>query len=246
MAKKTKPAKKAALKKAAVKKSTPKKQVKKTVKKAASKKPAAKKPVKKNLKKAAPKRSSAKKPVKKAVKKAASKKPVSKKPVKKIVKKAVPKRSSAKKPVKKSVKKIAHAKTVQRTIQVIKKTSPKKIIPVNVAAKPVSPAGNKQVAPVQLTIPEFIPVASTLPAIPAVFSPDDVVGKAANIETNRQMMVPGDGLNAAPVAENPVTLFDRNVFNKATAKGDPHSGMQISSVPKGAKKPSAKKPLWRK
>ncbi len=254
MAKKSKPAKKAALKKGAVKKATPKKPLKKTVKKAASKKPAAKrpvkkavkkittkKPVKKTVKKAAPKRSFAKKTVKKAT----SKKPAAKKPVKKIVKKSAPKRYSAKKPVKKSVKKVAPVIAVQRTKRVVKITSPEKNIPVKVAAKPLSAAGNKQAAPVQLTIPELIPVV--LPAIPALISPDDVVGKAANIETNRQqMMVPGDGLNAAPVAENPATVFDRNVFNKATAKGDPHSGMQISSVPKGAKKPSAKKPLWRK
>jgi hypothetical protein len=60
-------------------------------------------------------------------------------------------------------------------------------------------------------------------------------------------MVPGDGLNDAPaITENPATLFDKNVFNKAMAKGDPHSNMQFSSKPKNTIKPSGKKPMWRK
>ena len=46
--------------------------------------------------------------------------------------------------------------------------------------------------------------------------------------------------------EDPIRVFDKNVFNKATAKSDPRHNMPISSKPKRSKMPSSKKPLWRK
>jgi hypothetical protein len=46
--------------------------------------------------------------------------------------------------------------------------------------------------------------------------------------------------------EDPLRVFDKHVFKKATAKGDPRHNMPISSKPKRSKMPSAKKPLWRK
>ncbi len=59
------------------------------------------------------------------------------------------------------------------------------------------------------------------------------------------MIVPGNGLNEAPVTtKDPVKTFDQNVFNQATTKGDPHSNRNLSSKPKNAIKPSGKKPLW--
>ncbi|MFZ1369297.1 MAG: hypothetical protein WAR78_02880 [Ferruginibacter sp.] len=222
MAKKNKPAKKAAPKKVVAKKPA-----KKIVKKAAPKKS-----VKKIVKKAAPKKS-----VKKIVKKAAPKRSV-----KKIVKKAAPKKS-----IKKTINKIAHTALRSAKKQVVKKAVIK-VVPPKAAVKPASPIRRKVTVPVQKTIPTVIPVATPIPTIPVIPSPDDLGGKAANIETDRhQMMVPGDGLDEAPlVTENPSTLFDRNAFNKATAKGDPHSNMQISSARKGSKQHSGKKPLWRK
>ncbi len=190
----------------------------------------------KPAKKAAPKKVAAKKPAKKIVKKAAPKKSV-----KKIVKKAAPK-----KPVKKTIKKIAHSALRSAKKPVVKKAVIKVVPPK--AVKPASPIRRKVTVPVQKTIPTVIPVDTPLPTVPVIPSPDDLVGKAANIESDRhQMMVPGDGLDEAPlVTENPSTLFDRNAFNKATAKGDPHSNMQISSARKGSRQHSGKKPLWRK
>ena len=167
---------------------------------------------------------------------------------KQIVKKAAAKKATPKKVIaKKAIVKKAVAKKASPKKVVAKKKAVIKAVPAKVVVKPASPAPRKETPPVQLTIPAVIPAEIPLPTavLPA---PDDLVGKADNIETDRpQMMVPGDGLDEAPaVTENPSMAFDRNVFNKATAKGDPHSSMQISSVPKGSKKPSGKKPLWRK
>ena len=103
---------------------------------------------------------------------------------------------------------------------------------MKVAVKPALPAVKKVV-----TKKKPAPVASV------ILIPDGLVKDTANI--NKQIMVPGDGLNEAPVTtEDPVKTFDQNVFNKATAKGVLHSNGQFSSKPKNAIKPSGKKPLW--
>jgi hypothetical protein len=93
--------------------------------------------------------------------------------------------------------------------------------------------------PVKKAVVKKIPA----PVPSVILIPDGIVEDTANV--NKQMMVPGDGLNEAPVnTEDPVKTFDKNVFNQATSKGDPHSNRQFSSKPKNAIKPSGKKPLW--
>ena len=69
---------------------------------------------------------------------------------------------------------------------------------------------------------------------------EELVEKAAN--TGKPIMAPGDGLHTAPVTD-PVQAFDKKAFNKATAKGDPHSKLHLSKA-KNTIKPSGKKPLW--
>ena len=208
-------------------------------KKTVSRKPV---PKKKVVKKVAPKKAAAKKKtVKKAVKKVVAKKAAAKKkaPAKRSSpKKAVAKKVSVKKPVaKKAVaKKVVVKKALSKKVAK-KKAAPQKIVPAKVVTK-------KPVAQVKMIFPEVLPVTATTPPVSVL--PDDLVGKAANVETDvTKLMVPGS--NDAPlITEDPVTAFDKNVFNKATAKGDPHSNMQFSSKPKNAVKPSGKKPLWRK
>ncbi len=183
---------------------------------------------------------------KKAVKKAAPKKVVTKKSAaKKTVKKAVPKKAPVKKPaVKKPVaKKIATKKIVTKK-PTVKKASPVKAVAKKKAVIKVVTAKavvTKKPSAVKTTKPTHMPEAASLP--PTTELSEELVEKAAN--TNReQMMVPGDGLNdSPPVTESQVTGFDKNVFNKAMAKGDPHSNMQFSSKPKNAVKSSGKKPL---
>lgn len=170
-------------------------------------------------------------PVKKAVVKKASPKKVVAKPaspkgrkaiVKKVVKKAAPKKVAAKKAV---VKKPLAKKAIA-----IKKLVPVKPAPAKVAVK-------------KAVVKKIVVKKKAAPVVSPILLPDATVENAANINT--QMMVPGDGLNEAPVkTEDPVKIFDKNVFNKATAKGDPHSNMHFSSKPKNAIKPSGKKPLW--
>ena len=196
----------------------------------------------------------------KVVKKVLAKKAA---PKKAIAKKAVAKKAVAKKPVTKKapVKKVAPKKVVAKKPPV-KKAAPKKAAPKKAAVKKVTP---KKIAPPKRVIAKQAPVkAVTKPAQPvvskkAVAKPvakpavvsltpaselsEELVEKAAN--TSKQMMIPGDGLNEAPpVTEDPVQAFDKNTFNKATAKGDPHSKLHLSSKPKNAIKPSGKKPLW--
>ncbi len=204
----------------------------------------------KSAKKATPKKVVAKKvsvkkatPKKSTVKKSAHKKTVTKKPA---IKKAAPKKVAAKKtpakkvaPKKVSPKKPAIKKPPVKKV-VAKKTAAIKVVPAKVVAK-------KKAAPAKINRPTAIREAASLP--PATELSEELIEKAANInETGQpQMMVPGDSFNTTPVkTEDPVTIFDRNVFNKATTKGDPHSNMHLSSVRKGSLKPSGKKPLWRK
>ena len=175
-----------------------------------------------------------------APKKAIAKKAVAKKPV---AKKAVAKKPVAKKaPVKKvAPKKAAPKKAAVKNVTSKKIASPKKIIakqpPVKTVTKPAQPVVSKKAVAKPVAKPAVVSLT------PASELSEELVEKAAN--TSKQMMVPGDGLNEAPtVTEDPVQAFDKNTFNKATAKGDPHSKLHLSSKPKNAIKPSGKKPLW--
>lgn len=217
MAKKSKAAKKNVAKKSTVKKGVTKKSI---------------------VKKATPKKAVAKK---KIVKKAAPKKAVVKKA---IVKKAVPKKVSTKKPaIKKPVAKKAIVKKAASKKPVAKKTAVIKVVPAKAIARPASPAAKKKTTPLKTKKPIEIPDTASLP--PASELSEELVEKAANINGSKPMVVPGGGLNeAAPVTTDPVQAFDKNVFNKATAKGDPHSNLQFSSKPKNSIRPSGKKPLW--
>lgn len=164
---------------------------------------------------------------KKAIKKAAAKKVAAKKaaPKKAIAKKAAPQKSAVKKP---AVKKAVAKKPVA------KKVTPKKVIPAKkTIAKPV--AVKKKVA----AKPKAI-AASSIPAMDELS--EELVEKAANTNSSKPMMAPGNGLDTTP-ATDPVQAFDKNAFNKATAKGDPHSKLHLSKA-KNTIKPSGKKPLW--
>ena len=167
-----------------------------------------------------------KKPAKKA---AAPQKAIKKVAAKKVApKKAAPKKAIAKKaaPKKAVVKKAAVKKAVAKKPVAKKVIAPKKTI-----AKPM-PAKKKVAA-------KSTPV-SAAPAMAQLS--EELVEKAANTSNSKPMIAPADGLNAAPVTD-PVQAFDKNVFNKATAKGDPHSKLHLSKA-KNTIKPSGKKPLW--
>jgi Histone H1-like nucleoprotein HC2 len=220
--------KKRTVKKSVEKKATPKKSlakksaVKKVAKKTAVKKKAPKKAV---AKKAASKKSLVKKSAAKRI--AAVKKPLAKKA---IIKKITPaqKITAAKKP--------AVKKAIVKQMPPLKKATPKVAV-----AEPVHE---------QLTLfTEQLPAAHIdipLPSITAL--PEDLVSKAANIKTTVPVAekTPGQQANAAKATEDPLTAFDKHVFEKATAKGDPQSKLRLSSVNKSSIKPSGKKPLWNK
>ena len=70
---------------------------------------------------------------------------------------------------------------------------------------------------------------------------EELVEKAANTSNSKPMIAPGDGL-PMPTPDL-IQAFDKNSFNKATTKGDPHSKLHLSKS-KGGIKPSGKKPLW--
>ena len=168
--------------------------------------------------------------LKKAIKKVAPKKVA---PKKAAPKKAAPKKAIAKKTVSKKavVKKAAVKKAVAKKPVAKKATAKKVIAPKKAIAKP-TPAKKKVAAK-----------STQVSAAPAMAElSEELVEKAANTSNSKPMIAPGDGLNAAPVTD-PVQAFDKNVFNKATAKGDPHSKLHLSKA-KNTIKPSGKKPLW--
>ncbi len=169
-------------------------------------------------KKVAPKKAAAKKTVSKPVASKSSKGPVKKAaPQKAVLKKDAPKKPIVKKAI-------------------AKKAAPKKVVVVKkVVAKPVIKAAAKKKA---AQTPQPKPGAS-IPVMAAVS--DELVEKAVNSADNKPMMEPeGDLPTPTP---DPIQAFDKNTFNKATTKGDPHSKLHLSKS-KGGIKPSGKKPLW--
>ena len=202
------------------------------------------------------KKKGAKVPVKK--KAAAVKKATPKKAIKKntAVKKVMPKKAAAKKAV---VKKIAIKKSTS------KKAAPKKVAPKKAVAKkavtknitakktvPANPAPVKtfisplRVVPPQTQQADKTPDATSLPQAKELS--EELVEKAAttNVPGPAIEEPSGNGLTVPAKIEDPLTSFDKHVFQKATTKGDPHSKLHLSSVNKSTIRPSGKKPLWRK
>jgi len=184
------------------------------------------------------KKKGAKVPLKKkatVVKKAISKKPAIKKITgKKIaVKKAAPKKAIAKKITSKKavIKKPALKKPIPKKA-VTKKEVPKKTI-IKLPPKkllPVKEEQQKKEVPEVTSLPEGL-----------VEEPNNTITADNAIDEPS-----GSGLQMPVTIEDPVTSFDKHMFEKATAKGDPHSKLHLSSVKKGSVRPAGKKPLWRK
>ncbi len=207
------------------------------------------------------KKKGAKVPVKK--KAAAVKKATPKKAIKKntAVKKVMPKKAAAKKAVvkkiaiKKSTSKKAAPKKVAPKKAVAKKAVAKKAVTKNITAKktaPANPAPVKafisplRVVPPQTQQADKTPDATSLPQAKELS--EELVEKAAttNVPGPAIEEPSGNGLTVPAKIEDPLTSFDKHVYQKATAKGDPHSKLHLSSVNKSTIRPSGKKPLWRK
>ncbi|WP_462252005.1 DUF6496 domain-containing protein [Ferruginibacter sp.] len=196
------------------------------------KKAAPKKVIKKNtaVKKATPKKAVAKKSIAKkiAIKKPATKKVAAKKvaPKKAVAKKAVAKKAIAKKAVTKNItaKKIASANPA----------------PVKTFISPL------RAVPPQTEQADKITDTTSLPQAKELS--EELVEKTANTNIPGPAIEEpsGNGLTVPAKIEDPLTSFDKHVFQKATTKGDPHSKLHLSSVNKSTIRPSGKKPLWRK
>lgn len=183
-------------------------------------------------------------------------KPASPKRKKAAPKKAAPKKAVTKpaspkgrKPIEKKVVKKAAVKKVKKAPVKPVSSKGKKAAPIKVVAKKsitkkiVNKASVKKVAVKKPVAKKVIAKKKTAPVLWPVQLPDATVENAAN--SNQQMLIPDNGLQEAPKkTEDPVKTFDKNVFNKATSKGDPHSNRHFSSKPKNTIKPSGKKPLW--
>ena len=145
-------------------------------------------------------------------------------------KKAVPVKGIAKQV---TGKQIISAKVVAKKNVVKKSKTPKFVAPKPATQKTFT---KKKTAPK----PKIVPSKISLPPVL-----DENVAKAANNQ-RQQMMVKGDGLDAAVKTEDPVRTFDKHMFEKATSKGDPHSKLHLSSAGKNPIRPSVKKTFWRK
>ena len=197
------------------------------------------------------KKKGAKVPVKKkatAVKKATPKKAIKKNTA---VKKPTPKKVAAKKS---TVKKVAIKKAAPKKVAP-KKAVAKKAVTKNITAKktvPANPAPVKtfisplRVVPPQTQQADKTPDATSLPQANELS--EELVEKAAttNVPGPAIEEPSGNGLTVPAKIEDPLTSFDKHVYQKATTKGDPHSKLHLSSVNKSSIRPSGKKPLWRK
>jgi hypothetical protein len=203
-----------------------------------AKKKGAKVPVKKKA--AAVKKATPKKAIKKntAVKKPTSKKVAAKKST---AKKIAVKKSATKKV---AAKKVAPKKAVAKKA-VTKNVTAKKTVPANPAPVKtfISPL---RVVPPQTEQADKTPDATSLPQAKELS--EELVEKTANTNIPGPSIEEpsGNGLTVPAKIEDPLTSFDKHVFQKATTKGDPHSKLHLSSVNKSSIRPSGKKPLWRK
>lgn len=196
-------------------------------------------------------------------KKKGAKVPVNKKatvPKKTIPKKAIKKNKAVKKAVaKKGIPKKAPIKKATIKKVAAKKVAPKKVVAKkavirNITAKKSSrtnPAPVKAFTPLRAVPPQTeqadkIPDTTILPDAKELS--EELVEKTASINMpGPEIEEPsGNGLTVAAKIEDPLTSFDKHVFQKATIKGDPHGKLHLSSVNKSSIRPSGKKPLWRK
>jgi Family of unknown function (DUF6496) len=194
-----------------------------------------------------------------AVKKATPKKAIKKNT---SVKKATPKKAVAKKSTHSALwaaKKIAIKKPATKKVAA-KKVAPKKAVAKkavtkNVTAKKMAPANPAPVktfisplraVPPQTEQADKTPDTTSLPQAKELS--EGLVEKTANTNIPGPSIEEpsGNGLTVPAKIEDPLTSFDKHVYQKATAKGDPHSKLHLSSVNKSTIRPSGKKPLWRK
>ncbi|MBK8608475.1 MAG: hypothetical protein IPL84_00560 [Chitinophagaceae bacterium] len=125
------------------------------------------------------------------------------------------------------------------------KAAIKKAIPKKAATKKplVKKTVSKKPLSKKTTVPKA-PVAGTV----AAGQWDDVLAKTANVTTTNapEVAMPGGEANEPGSVTDPIRAFDKHAAEKAMAKGNPQSGIKLSSTGKGSIKPAGKKPLWRK
>ncbi len=173
----------------------------------------------------------------------------------------MPKKATAKKAVvkkiaiKKSTSKKAAPKKVASKKAVAKKAVAKKAVTKNITAKKIAPAKPAPVktfisplraVPPQTEKADKTPDTTSLPGAKELS--EELVEKVANTNVPGPAIEEpsGNGLTVSAKIEDPLTSFDKHVYQKATTKGDPHSKLHLSSVNKSSIRPSGKKPLWRK
>ena len=88
------------------------------------------------------------------------------------------------------------------------------------------------------------PVAVPKPVLPAL--PAALPAPEQHALLPEPAIIPIEVLIEKVIKEDPLRVFDKHVYQKATAKGDPHKKLYFNNKSKKAKMPSNKKPLWRK
>lgn len=167
-------------------------------------------------------------------------------PNKNVAKKTVSKKTATKKAAAKKagLKKSASKKTIIKKAAV-KKAAPKKALPKKAAANKLTPV-NKKAANKKQAIKKEIKENTNLEAPTELSEELTQQPPEPNQIINPVIEPSGDALKVPVKIEDPLTSFDKHVYQKATIKGDPHSKLHLSSVNKSTIRPSGKKPLWRK
>ncbi len=163
-------------------------------------------------------------------------------------KKSAPKKSASKAASKKAatkrVKKVASKKTTTN------KSAPKKLAPKKTAGKSSKQAGAAKPAAKKRASPKHASAASQQPKdenntttqVNLGAMPDEPVVGSPGMDSDTAPVEEKSPLVVKP--EDPLLVQDKKVMAKAAAKSDPRHHFQVSSVKKGAVKPSGKKPLW--
>ncbi|HQW83033.1 MAG TPA: hypothetical protein PK987_01155 [Ferruginibacter sp.] len=151
--------------------------------------------------------------------------------VKSKVKKGITKKAT---PQKKQVKKTVTKKSTT------KKSTPKKAI---VKKSPVAKTSTKKVPVKKKVVKKKLaiktkPINSSLPKNSPTSEQHALLSEPA--------IIPIEILIEKVMNKDPLRAFDKHVFQKTTAKGDPHKRLRLNNKSKKAILPSNKKPLWRK
>lgn len=131
----------------------------------------------------------------------------------------------------------------------VKKAAAKKTVKKAAAKKPVAKKAVKKVAATtkkKKAIKPAVKKTATKKTAEKIAAKKSLKLPVIAVHEEAPPIIPINELIEKVIAQDPIRSFDKHVFSKATAKGDPRSKLHLNTKSKKPKMPSAKKPLWKK